>query len=266
MDMNGINAVRYPLELFSGIHFAILAVFIPAAFFLAFVISKKFGFSKKVLWVVFAICMLCEIEKILFFIEATGYGYGYRLPAAQLPFNMCPFMIFFIFILAISQDIKRLWPLLGFMFPMLTAGAAAGMVVAFAANTYHGLLDLATWRYFIFHSTLVFTGVYLYLSRPIQWTIREYGASLLGGLSLVVVGIWINAFFGWNPQINFLFLVRAPTEGLAFLNMDDGWLTYLLRLMSLGLYTFTFLYLPVIIRDTRGFVKRVREKRNTSPR
>jgi len=250
-----LNGVRYPLELFSLTHFAILAVLWSTVILLARFIVKRFGFTKKVVWVCFAIGMLCEIEKILFFIYGTEYGY--RLPAAQLPFSMCPFQLFLILSLALSQDVKKRWALLGFMFPMLVGGAGAGTVVAFAANTYHGLLELATWRYFIFHGMLVFLGYYLYWSKPIRYTMREYGISLAGAAAALVLAIWINAFFGWDTRVNFLFAVRPPTEGLPWLHMDYGWLVYILRLVLLAFAVFSLCYIRVLVRDLPALIKSI---------
>lgn len=253
-----LNEVRYPLELFSATHFAILAVLWPTVVLLARFIAKRFGFTKKVVWVCFVIGMLCEIEKILFFMHGTEYGY--RLPATHLPFAMCPFQLFLILSLLLSQDVKKRWGLLGFMYPMLVGGAGAGTVVAFAANTYHGLMDLATWRYFIFHGMLVFLGYYLYWSKPIAYSIKEYGISLAGAASAVVLAIWMNAFFGWDTSVNFLFVVRPPTEGLPFLHMYHGWLVYIMRLASLAIVVFTLCYIKEIIRDAPVIMRSIRAK------
>jgi len=258
-----LNEVRYPLELFSITHFTILAVLWTTVILLARFIVKRFGFTKKVVWVCFVIGMLCEAEKILFFIYGSYsemFGYSYRLPATHLPFAMCPFQLFLILALLLSQDVKKRWALLGFMYPMLVGGAGAGTVVAFAANTYHGLLELATWRYFVFHGMLVFLGYYLYWSKPIHYTIKEYGMSLVGAATALVLAIWLNAFFAWDPHVNFLFVVRPPTQGLPFLHMYHGWLVYILRLVSLAIVIFTLCYIKVIIRDVPLLAKLIREK------
>ena len=47
---------------------------------------------------------------------------------------------------------------------------------------------------------------------------------------------------------NFLYLTRPPMEGLPFLNLDDGWYRYFLRLFVLGLGCLFLFHLPFILK------------------
>jgi len=249
------NEIQYPIGLMSVPHIIFLAVLIPSAIILAFVLSRKIGFSKNVVWVCFIIGILCEIEKILFFMQELPGG-GYRLPAEHIPFNLCPFQIFLMFILVISADIKKRSFLITFMYPTMVAGSAFAMFVpAVIIQGYHGLLELATYRYFIYHALLVFMGFYLYMSKPIQYSIKSLGTAIIGIFSAAIVMIWVNAFFGWDPTVNFFFLVRPPAENLPFLNLDRGWGFYFFQIMCLGGLFFTMCYIREIVRDLPGLVK-----------
>ena len=254
-----MSEVLHPVEVFSTAHFVFLAVFWPAAVLLAVFLSRKFGYSRKVVIVCAIIGVLCELEKIFFFVEGSPYGYGYRLPPNHLPFAMCPFQIFLIFTLAFSSGLEKRRPLLAFMYPMLVGGGWIGMLLQ-TPSAYHGLLDIGTYRYFIYHSMLIFLGLYLYMTQPIRYTIKEYGMSIGLAAVALILAIWVNGFFGWDPRVNFLFVVRPPMEGLPLLNLDHGWAVYILQMVWISVVVFTLCYLRVIIRDAPELARAIRAK------
>jgi uncharacterized membrane protein YwaF len=117
-----------------------------------------------------------------------------------------------------------------------------------AAAAWHGLLDLATYRYFFYHAMVVCAGLYLYWSKPIEYTIKSYGSALAIVSLSSVVAIWLNAFFGWDHRVNHMFIVRPPFEGLPILNLNHGWPVYMLALASIAVVLITVCYLPVIVK------------------
>ena len=120
------NAVTGNIALFSVTHILFLAVSLPLAAILAILLSKKFGFSKKLLWFCAIAGLLCESEKIFFFMEETTGGY--RLPAEHIPINMCPAQIFLMFALALSEYPQKRKVLLSFMYPTMVGGGFIGML------------------------------------------------------------------------------------------------------------------------------------------
>jgi uncharacterized membrane protein YwaF len=256
-----LNEIQYPITFYSVQHLAFLAVLWPIAVILAIHFSKKYGYTKKVVWSCLILGILCELEKIVFFMEDTGYGF--RFPAEHLPFNLCPMQIFFISALAFSECHKKCKVLISFMYPALVGGAFVGMVIPSAAFNFHGLMDFATYRYFFYHAMLIFLGLYLYMSKPIQFSIISFGYAFVSMLIVAIFGVWINAFFGWNPETNFCFLVRPPSEGLPILNMNNGWLGYMAGQMLVCLVLFSLCYLPVFIRDVPKLIKSISGKFNT---
>ena len=241
--------VLHPVIFYNPPHLAIIGVLWSAAVILAIFLSKKYGYTKKVIWACLIITLLCELEKIIFFIEDTGNGF--RFPAEILPFNLCTIQIFFIIALVFSTCQKKDTVLISFMFPALISGAFVGMVIPSATFDYHGLLDIATYRYFIYHSMLIFLGLYLYLSKPILFSIKSLGYAFLIILLIMIFGVWINAFFGWDPRTNFCFLVRPPTEGLPLLNMNNGWLGYVGAQALICVLLFSLCYLPMLTKIIR---------------
>jgi len=245
---------EYPIKLFSAQHLMFLAVTVPIAVIVASFLAKKLGFNKKVIWVCAIIGLLCELQRILFFIEGTAAD-GFRLPGHQLPFNACPFQVVLIVILALSKKPEEHRKLLSYMYPMMVCGGFLGMLLAGEALSYHGLSDLATYRFFFYHMMVISLGLYLYLSKPFQYGIKDYGMSMFLTFCSMLMGIWVNAFFGWEPRANHMFLVRPPADGLPILNLNRGWPAYIFSLSCLGFILITFSYLPVIIRAIREKVK-----------
>jgi len=247
--------VRYPIALFSVQHLMFLAVLVPAAAIVASIMARKLGFNKKVIWVCAIIGLLCELQRIFFFIEGT-VAEGFRLPGNQLPFNACPFQVVLIVILALSEKPEEHRKLISYMYPMMVCGGFLGMLLAGEALSHHGLSDFATYRFFFYHMMVISLGLYLYLSKPFKYDLRDYGMSLFLSFCSMIMGIWVNAFFGWEPKANHMFIVRPPAPGLPILNMNHGWGMYAFSMSCLGIILITFSYLPVIIRA-------IKEKKRT---
>ena len=249
-----LTEVRYPIALFSIQHLMFLAVTVPIAAIIASFLAKKLGFNKKVIWVCAIIGLLCELLRIVFFIEGSTAD-GFRLPGHQLPLNACPFQVVLIVILALSQKPEEHRKLLSYMYPMMVCGGFLGMLLAGEALSYHGLSDFATYRFFFYHMMVISLGLYLYLSKPFQYSIREYGTSMFLTFCSMFLGIWANAFFGWEPRANHMFIVRPPAEGLPILNLNHGWLVYLINLSWIGFVLITLCYLSVIIKAIKEKLK-----------
>jgi len=250
-----VTEVRHPIALFSVQHLMFLAVLIPIAVVIANLVAKKFGFNKKVIWVCAIISILCELQRIFFFIEGSAAD-GFRLPGSQLPLNSCPFQVVLIVILALSKKPEEHRKLLSFMYPMMFMGGFIGMLLAGEALSHHGLSDLATYRYFFYHMTVICLGLYLYLSKPFEYNLRDYSVSLFLAFCSMVIGVYMNAFFGWEPRANHMFIVRPPAPNLPILNLDRGWGAYFFAICGIGIFLITLSYLPVIIRA-------IKEKKTT---
>ena len=129
-----ISEVQYPVTIFSVQHLIFLAVLLPLAVFMAFFLSRKFGFNKKIIWTCTVLGILCELERMLFFIQETENGY--RLPPDFLPFNMCQFHVILMYIFAVSGKPEKRRVLLAFMYPSMVGGAFMGILIPAAAGFY----------------------------------------------------------------------------------------------------------------------------------
>ena len=258
--MNELTTViQYPITIFSLPHVIFMLVLFPLTPIVGRFLAKKYGFSKKVIWVYAVIGLICEIERMLFFLEETTGG-GYRLPPNHLPLNTCPLMVIFMFILALSEFPHKKRNMIAYMYPMLVGGGFIGFLIPSAAVDYHGLIEVATYRYFFFHAMTISFGFYVFMSKPFEFTMRDYGMGLFLSGFMLLVGVWLNAFFGWDPEVNQMFVVRPPLPGLPLLNMRFGWPGYILNMMGIGLFLISLCYLPVIITCISTFIKKLTGK------
>ena len=170
-------------------------------------------------------------------------------------------MIFLIFVLASSDNPKRHRTMLAFMYPTMVGVGFMGMLIPSAANEFHGLLDIATYRYFIYHALLVFLGFYIYLAKPIRFGITDFGAAVAQASMVPIFAVWMNGFFGRDTRVNHMFVARPPMEGLPILNLNNGWPAYMLSLMWIGLAIFALCYIKAIVRDAPRLVRVTRERR-----
>jgi len=247
-------AVQYPVVFYTISHLGFIAVLWPAAVFLAVFLSRKYGFNHKIIWICMILAMASEIEKIFFFIADTGSGF--RLPAEYLPFNLCSLQIFFISILALSHNPRKLTVLISFMYPALIGGGIMGSMVPSFVFDFHGLEHLATYRFFIYHAMLIFLGLYLYMSKAIEFNIKSFGYAVLVITMIFIFAVWINGFFGWNEETNFCYFVRPPSEGLPVINMNRGWNIYVFTFAAISFLIFFFCYLKIIIADITALIKK----------
>ena len=255
-----VHEIRHPIPVFSPAHLSFLAVLLPIAALTAFFLAKKIGFKRKVIWGGAILAMLCEIERLIFFMRNVGDGF--RLPANNIPINHCPFQVVLLFILAMFEAPEKHKKLLSFMFPIMVGGGFIGMLLPGEALRAHGLSDFATYRYFFYHAMVICMGLYFYLSKPFEYKLKNYFMGLFFCFCTLFVGVWLNGFFGWDNEVNFMFVVRPPVAGLPILNFRNGWPGYMLDMLGIGFVLITSCYVPVIWREMPGLFKTLKNKFN----
>ena len=70
-------------------------------------------------------------------------------------------------------------------------------------------------------------------------------------MALLLAMIYANSILS-EYNTNFMYLVRPPMKNLPFLNLDDGWYVYFLRLLALGAGIVSLFHLPFIIRERKS--------------
>ena len=61
-------------------------------------------------------------------------------------------------------------------------------------------------------------------------------------------------------RVNFMYVVDPPVEGLPFLNKDQGWLVYFLRLAATGILAVTLCYIKPILKGIAGTFRKEKKE------
>ena len=230
-------------------------------------------FSRKVkietlVKALFAIGICSEVIKVFYFIivnEDKLHGY---LPKTDLPFHLCSIQIIFIMILYFSKNerLKRL--LMAFMIPSCLFGSIFAILIA--TDSARGL-GIITFQYFTYHIAIGIFAIRLLLDKEMKWTVKDYlhSLALLGffGMLSIYINSFLNGSFKFDQvitgdtvenfqnssfvfdltNVNFMYTVRAPQEGLPFLNTDHGWFVYIVHYGLLAVILISLVYIKQII-------------------
>ena len=248
--------------MFSVTHIIYLAIFIPLAVGLAIFVGKKWGWHKRVLYVCCGLAVVSELVKI-FSLVSRYYGeegVSYYLMQEYLPFNLCSIQIIFIFMITFmkSENVKKY--LMYFMYPTMLGGGLMALLIP-TTSVNHGFFAPISFQFWIFHGMLIFLALYMIITKPVKFSIKGYFIALLMTAVAFVFAIYINsALRSIDSEVNFFFVARPPLEGLPILNLDHGWIVYILHLAWLAILLISLAYLPVFIKAIRDKLDKRRAK------
>jgi len=257
--------------MFKPFHLIVLSICILACA-LGCVFLRKLELKKwyrLLMWV----GILSETVKVFYYVLANEGTYGGYLPKTDLPFHLCSVQLIFIALLNFTKSETLHRTLMAFMLPTcLVGGAAAILIPTSSALT----APLITVQYFTYHTVLVVYAVCLLLkSREIGWTVRDYFTALKMLAFMGFVAIYINSMtydvadyavengvktVSYVSRVNFMYVVDPPVEGLPFLNKDQGWLVYFLRLAATGILAVTLCYIKPILKGIAGTFRKEKKE------
>ena len=230
-------------KIFGTKHLIILAV---CAVLIAvlYILSRKITLN-AVCKIFFGVGIVSEIVKIFYYIIANEDKLGGYLPKTDLPFHLCSIQIIFIAVLNISSNPKLKRFLLSFMLPSCFVGGIAAILIATSSslNTW-----VITFQYFIYHITLVVFSMHLFTSKEITFTAKDYLHCLEFLLGLMFFAFYINGIlYDGVSNINFMYVVSPPQDGLPFLTEKYGWGVYIAHYACLILFAVTACYVKPLI-------------------
>ncbi len=232
--------------MFSTEHFiwmGICAVFIGLLLF----ISLKWKFTYKTSARIMAlIAMASELCKIVTHIEEPEGGGGVLEPGA-LPLHLCSILIFLIFFCALSSDREKVAKVTSFCLPVCIWGGALAILMATSGTDF---AEPYAYQCFIYHAGLLWWAVYLICTKQVELGKKAYLRNLAVLACLLFGMLWVNSALSVYDT-NFFYVVRPPADGLPLLNLDNGWLTYFLTLVGLGLVGVTLTHLPAMIKERK---------------
>lgn len=229
--------------MFGTKHLIILAlslIFISVIFYFTRKIKLK-----KLSKALFIIGIISEIIKIFFYTIKNEESLGGYLPKTDLPFQLCSIQIIFITIINLydNEKVKRF--LYSFMAPSCLLGALAAILIP----VYSALnFTIITFQYFIYHNCLIIYALHLFTSKDLKLNINDYFNCLKFLLVLMFFAIYINSIcYDGQSNVNFMYVVAPPQDGLPYLNNDNGWFVYIIHYAILVLSCITVCYIKPII-------------------
>ncbi|MBE7080392.1 MAG: hypothetical protein E7371_04055 [Clostridiales bacterium] len=223
-----------------------LCIVLIAALFL--LLRKK---SFRTMCGVFFYCgIVSEIVKIFYYSHTNEAKYGGILPKTDLPFHLCSIQIIFITILYLFHNEKLNRFLLSFMRPSCLFGGIAAILIPTASARNGGWI--ITTQYFGYHAILVVFSLYLYASKEIEFKLSDYLNCLKFLLVLMFFAFYINSIlYDGTTEMNFMYVISPPQDGLPFLNKNQGWFVYVLKYATLIITCVTLSYIVPIVKSIK---------------
>jgi hypothetical integral membrane protein (TIGR02206 family) len=230
--------------LFGYKHIIILIVCV-IALILGYLLCRKQKLEKVIL-VMLIIGIISEVIKVIYYIVRNEATHGGYLPKSDLPFHLCSIQIIFIAILHYSKNEKLKRLLMSFMLPScLVGGIAALLIPTYTARNGMWIISL---QYFGYHVAISTFALYLLTNKNMKWTMKDLinCFKLLGLFGLL--SIYINSMLNdGSGDINFMYTVKPPQDGLPYLNLDQGWLMYIIKYASIAVVAILLTYIKTII-------------------
>lgn len=205
----------------------------------------------------FTIGIISEIIKVVYYIVRNESTHGGHLPKTDLPFHLCSIQIIFLAILHYSKNEKLKRLLMSFMLPScLIGGIAAILIPTYTARNGMWIITL---QYFGYHAAISIFSIFLLTNKDMKWTIKDMlnCFKILGLFGLL--SIYINSMLNdGTGGINFMYTVAPPQDGLPYLNLNQGWLMYIIKYASVPILAVLLTYIKPII----DFFKNLKNKNN----
>lgn len=214
--------------------------------------NKTVSFSIR--WFLY-IGIISEIIKVFYYI-VTNDNANY-LPKTDLPFHLCSIQILFLIFLSLNQNLKIKRLLIAFMIPTGLFGGIAALLLP-TSSSINGLLILSI-QYFIYHSTLIAFSVNMMKQKEMEFAIKDVFNVLkfLGFMGFLA--IYINSILGPESNVNFMYVVRPPMNGLPILNLNQGYIVYIIKYGLLAALLVMVSFSTVVYKSIASF----KNKKNT---
>ncbi len=230
-------------------HLIILAVCLLYIIGVSLLLQKKQVPLKIAVRLLLGVGIISESLKVCSYIIKNEAEMGGYLPKTDLPFHLCSVQILFMILLVLSENEKLKRVLIAFMLPTCLVGGAAALLLPTSSSLN---MPVVTVQYFLYHSSIIVFSLYLYRSPEVRFTFRDYISALLMLFGVFFAAIYINsALNDYQNNINFMYVVKPPMEGLPYLNNDKGWLVYILRYALLAVAAVSACYCRPILAKIR---------------
>lgn len=229
---------------------ALSAVLIVELFF----VTKKWS-VKKCAKILLYIGIISETVKIFYYINANVDKYNGVLPKTDLPFHLCSIQILFVLIINITSNEKLRRMILSFMMPSCLFGGIAAILIATDSSRSTAIIAM---QYFLYHVSITVFALKLLTDKDMKWRAKDLFSCFKMLLIIMFCAFYINSIvYDGVSNINFMYVVGPPQNGLPYLTKDYGWLVYIIHYAFLVLVCVTGCY-------TKAIIDTVKEKKAIS--
>ncbi len=219
-----------------------------AAFIAAMLVlgaAKKFSL-KTAGYIMSAICVFSETSKIMCDMIEGAKG-GMVLDPRSLPFHLCSMMLFGVFFITFGKDGKAKQLVINFIAVAGVLGSIFAILIPTNGTDFSSILS---YQCFVYHAGLLWFSLYLTVSKNANLGLKSYLKNVTVLLVLVLLMLYVNSILSvYNT--NFMYLVRPPMKNLPYLNLNDGWYVYFLRVLMLGAALVSLFHLPFILAERK---------------
>ncbi len=247
-------------------HFIFLGICIVLIVTSLIIFKKKKVSFNTVLNIMLVVAVLSELIKINEYIVPyyeDGNAIGVYFEKEGLPFHLCSIQIIFLFIVRLCKEGSFKNKLLAFQYPTAFLGSLLALMLATITIEFDRPL---AWQYFLYHACLLVYGLYIPMSKVVEINTKMFFNTCVCLVGLFIVSIYINGMIAVPPQdvINgagevigsteglyvwFFYSTKPPIKDLPILNLDNGWIVYILSILAIGIITVTLVHIPFFIRD-----------------
>lgn len=232
------------MNMFTKEHFiwiGLCAAFITAMCIIA---AKRRMGLKQAGVIMTVICAVSEVSKVMSGMIASPGG-GMHLDPLNLPLHLCSLMIFAVLYITFAKESRFKRLLINFTAVMGTLGSFCAIMIPTNGTDFG---DILAYQCFVYHAGLMWFSLHLIFSGNAQiGSVRSFAENLGLLLALAFAMMYINGALSVYDT-NFFYLTRPPMENLPYLNLERGWYTYFLRMLSLGTALIALFHLPFILR------------------
>ncbi|MBQ3589851.1 MAG: hypothetical protein II980_05300, partial [Clostridia bacterium] len=103
-------------------------------------------------------------------------------------------------------------------------------------------------QYFLYHVAITVFALRLLTAKEMNWRVKDMLNCYKLLLVMMFFAIYINSIvYDGVSNINFMYVVGPPQEGLPYLNKNNGWLSYIFRYAILIVFCVSLCYIKAII-------------------
>ena len=195
--------------------------------------SRKLSLDKctKILLI---IGIISETIKVVTYVNRnyTLHDSSY-LPKSDLPFHLCSIQIIFMIILNLTKNEKLKRFLYSFMVPSCLVGGFMALIIAVWSSRN---IPIITFQYFMYHGAIIAYAIKLLMTDEIEFTIKDMGNAFIMLFSMFFIATYINSIVADGvSDVNFMYVTYPPMKDLPYLNMNQGWIGYILKYASIAI-------------------------------